>query len=183
LQSTTPLTDFNYGGMFYDADSGLNLTLYRAYDPVAGRWLSRDPTGEPSDAVGNLYSYVGGNPTNNTDPLGLQTGPYAPPPPNIPGGPYWWSPNPQNSRTGEYVDSNNNRASWDPEGHWDCTDSAGRRQRYDWRGNPISPDQAHNPPFPQPRLPPWPRSTIIIAPIPILCATVPAACGIDPNRT
>jgi hypothetical protein len=29
--------------MFLNADSGLYLTQYRAYDPVSGRWLSRDP--------------------------------------------------------------------------------------------------------------------------------------------
>jgi RHS repeat-associated protein len=43
LQSTAPLTDFNYAGTFYSSDSGLYLTQYRAYDPVAARWLSRDP--------------------------------------------------------------------------------------------------------------------------------------------
>jgi RHS repeat-associated protein len=32
--------------MFFNADSGLYLTQYRAYDPVPGRWLSRDPIGE-----------------------------------------------------------------------------------------------------------------------------------------
>lgn len=46
LQSTAPLTDFGFAGMFYNADSGLYLTRYRGYDPVAGRWLSRDPLGE-----------------------------------------------------------------------------------------------------------------------------------------
>lgn len=46
LQSTAPLTDFNYAGTFYNADGGLYLTRYRAYDPVAGRWLTRDPLGE-----------------------------------------------------------------------------------------------------------------------------------------
>ncbi len=46
LQVTAPTTDFTYAGMFHNADSGLDLTLYRAYDPVAGRWLSRDPLGE-----------------------------------------------------------------------------------------------------------------------------------------
>ncbi|MHB8884746.1 MAG: RHS repeat-associated core domain-containing protein [Methylovirgula sp.] len=74
LQSTTPLTDFNYAGMFYNADSGLSLTQYRAYDPVAGRWLSRDPAGESSDAVANLYRYVNGNPVSLMDPLGLACG-------------------------------------------------------------------------------------------------------------
>jgi RHS repeat-associated protein len=71
LQATAPVTDFVYGGMFYNADSGLYLTNYRAYDPVAGRWLSRDPLGETADPSGNLYPYVGGNPVSYTDPLGL----------------------------------------------------------------------------------------------------------------
>jgi RHS repeat-associated protein len=60
LQVTAPVTDFVYGGMFYNADSGLYLTNYRAYDPIAGRWLSRDPLGENTDPVKNLYPYVGG---------------------------------------------------------------------------------------------------------------------------
>jgi RHS repeat-associated protein len=72
LQSTGPLTDFNYAGMFFNADSGLYLTQYRAYDPVAGRWLSRDPLGEQSDVVANLYRYVGGNPVSFQDLSGLQ---------------------------------------------------------------------------------------------------------------
>jgi RHS repeat-associated protein len=71
LQATAPLTDFTYAGMFHDADSGLDLTKYRAYDPIAGRWLSRDPLGEVSDPVGNLYLYVGGNPISIADALGL----------------------------------------------------------------------------------------------------------------
>jgi RHS repeat-associated protein len=71
LQATAPLTDFVYGGMFYNADSGLYLTLYRPYDPVARRWLSRDPLGEGTDPSGNLYVYVDGNPVAFTDDLGL----------------------------------------------------------------------------------------------------------------
>jgi len=71
LQATAPLTDFVYGGMFYNADSGLYLTRYRAYASVAGRWLSRDPFGEPSDPTANLYAYVGGNPLSFIDPEGL----------------------------------------------------------------------------------------------------------------
>jgi RHS repeat-associated protein len=51
LQTTTPLTGFNYAGMFFNVDSGLYLIQYRAYDPVAGRWLSRDPLGETSDPI------------------------------------------------------------------------------------------------------------------------------------
>ncbi|WP_241163268.1 RHS repeat protein [Ralstonia solanacearum] len=39
-------SDFGYGGMQYHAASGMYLTLFRAYDPGTGRWVSRDPMGE-----------------------------------------------------------------------------------------------------------------------------------------
>jgi RHS repeat-associated protein len=70
LQVTAPVTDFGYAGTFMHAASGLYLTNYRAYDSVAGRWLSRDPLGEPSDPAANLYPYVEGNPINLIDPRG-----------------------------------------------------------------------------------------------------------------
>ncbi len=70
LQVTAPPTDFVYAGMFYNADSGLYLTNYRAYDPIGGRWLSREPLGESVDPVGNLYRYVVGNPISMVDPRG-----------------------------------------------------------------------------------------------------------------
>ena len=57
LQGTAPLTDFNYAGMFYNVDSGLYLTQYRAYDPVSGRWLSRDRLGE-MDALNTSGKFV-----------------------------------------------------------------------------------------------------------------------------
>jgi RHS repeat-associated protein len=44
--------------MFYDADSGLYLTQYRAYDPLSGRWLSRDPIGEISSIPDSTISTV-----------------------------------------------------------------------------------------------------------------------------
>jgi RHS repeat-associated protein len=56
LQPTAPVTDFGYADMFYSADSGLYLTLYRAYDPVPGRWLSRDPLGEMAGQVDSIIS-------------------------------------------------------------------------------------------------------------------------------
>ncbi|HXQ68699.1 MAG TPA: RHS repeat-associated core domain-containing protein, partial [Alphaproteobacteria bacterium] len=71
LQATAPVTDFVYAGMFYNADSGLYLTQYRAYNPAIGRWLSRDPVGEGSDPADNLYAYVGNDPLNAVDPDGL----------------------------------------------------------------------------------------------------------------
>ncbi len=72
LQTNT-LTDFGYARLFYNADSGLYLTQYRAYDPITGRWLSRDPAGERTNLSSNLYVYVKDNPSSNVDPSGLWT--------------------------------------------------------------------------------------------------------------
>ena len=79
LQATAPITDFVYAGMFYNADSGLYLTKHRVYDSTAGRWLTRDPIGERSDPLANLYAYVGGNPISVTDTSGLGFGRPRPP--------------------------------------------------------------------------------------------------------
>jgi RHS repeat-associated protein len=71
---------------------GLELTLYRVYDPSLGRWLSEDPMGV---SVGlNRYRHVGNAPTLLVDPLGLQQHPAptlpngqpAPPPISPPAG-------------------------------------------------------------------------------------------------
>ena len=45
------------------------LTLFRAYDPGLGKWLSVDPIGEEGGL--NLYGYVRGNSLNLRDPYGL----------------------------------------------------------------------------------------------------------------
>ena len=69
LVQGTNMADFQYAGMYEHQTSGLNLTLFRAYDPNTGRWLSRDPVGE---SVGsNLYGYVNNSPIIGIDPLGL----------------------------------------------------------------------------------------------------------------
>lgn len=62
--------DFGYAGMYYHAASGLNLTLYRAYNADLGRWLSRDPMQEQTGL--SLYGYVGSSPINKVDPDGRQ---------------------------------------------------------------------------------------------------------------
>lgn len=72
LQSTAPLTDFGFAGMFHEQASGLALTQFRAYDPNVGIWLSRDPLGENSTGGTNLYGYVEGDPITKIDPLGLR---------------------------------------------------------------------------------------------------------------
>jgi RHS repeat-associated protein len=56
LQATAPLTDFGYAGMSTNADSGLYLTQYRAYDPVGGRWLTRDPIDNLSVQLGTNFA-------------------------------------------------------------------------------------------------------------------------------
>lgn len=61
-------TSFGFGGHFRHSPSGLNLTLYRAYDVRAGRWLSRDPLEELAGL--NLYAYVSNDPVNKIDPTG-----------------------------------------------------------------------------------------------------------------
>lgn len=61
--------DFGYAGMLRHPETGMYLTLYRAYDPRAGRWLSRDPIGERGGL--NVYTYVQGNPISFADPYGL----------------------------------------------------------------------------------------------------------------
>jgi RHS repeat-associated protein len=66
--------DFMFAGMFWLADSGINMTLFRAYGSDVGRWLSRDPLKDAEKLLGpNLYAYVDNNPINWIDPRG--TGP------------------------------------------------------------------------------------------------------------
>ena len=64
-------SEFAFTGHYYHAPSMLYLTLYRGYDARLGTWLNRDPIGE--FASRNLYNYVGSNPANFTDELGLMS--------------------------------------------------------------------------------------------------------------
>jgi RHS repeat-associated protein len=65
-------SDFQYAGYYEHATSGLNLTMFRAYDPTSARWLSRDPLPDAERLQGpNLYEYVMNDPLRFNDPLGL----------------------------------------------------------------------------------------------------------------
>lgn len=54
---------------YTDVESDFVYFGYRYYNPVTGRWISRDPIGE--DGGTNLYEYAGNNSTQSIDPLGL----------------------------------------------------------------------------------------------------------------
>jgi RHS repeat-associated protein len=107
-RQVTNIVDLNYkfAGMEYDPETAEYHTLSRQYASNLGRWASPDPVrGSVDFPQGqNLYAYVLNNPTNLTDPLGLNGGSWWPwpcftwfgcppapcpgPPPYIPGAPY-----------------------------------------------------------------------------------------------
>lgn len=68
--SESQAADFKYAGYYQHQNSGLYLTLFRAYSTKLGRWISRDPLIIPQT---NLYNYTVNAPTMGVDPLGLIT--------------------------------------------------------------------------------------------------------------
>ncbi|MCB9419049.1 MAG: hypothetical protein H6667_04560 [Ardenticatenaceae bacterium] len=71
-QDTSPgFQPFGFGGGLYDRDTGLVRFGLRDYDPVNGRWTSKDPVGFNAGDT-NLYAYVQNDPVNFIDPTGLQ---------------------------------------------------------------------------------------------------------------
>lgn len=61
---------FGFAGGLYDRDTGLVRMGVRDYDPVTGRFTTRDPIGFAGGST-NLYAYAGGDPVNASDPTGL----------------------------------------------------------------------------------------------------------------
>jgi RHS repeat-associated protein len=53
---------------FFDSSSDLVYLRNRFYDPVIARFMSLDPKGMVDGP--NMYGYCGGDPVNNTDPMG-----------------------------------------------------------------------------------------------------------------
>jgi RHS repeat-associated protein len=56
-------------GREFDKETGLYYYRARYYDPMEGRFISKDPIGFDGGDV-NLYGYVQNNTINNTDPNG-----------------------------------------------------------------------------------------------------------------
>ncbi len=63
------LTRFTYTGREKDSLTGLIFFRARWYDPQQGRFISEDPAGLAGGL--NQYAYVGNDPINKQDPLGL----------------------------------------------------------------------------------------------------------------
>jgi RHS repeat-associated protein len=60
---------FGFAGYMWDPFLKLYHVRHRVYDPMAGRWLQRDPIGMAGGW--NLYQYCGGEPWGYVDPMGL----------------------------------------------------------------------------------------------------------------
>lgn len=67
--NTTSGMRFRYTGQQLIGSLGLYYYKARFYSSGLGRFLQTDPVGNMDDQ--NLYAYVGNNPTNRTDPVGL----------------------------------------------------------------------------------------------------------------
>lgn len=63
-----------FTGRRYNPDTGLYFYRFRYYDPVVGRFISKDPIGLLGGL--NLYTYVTNNPVNFVDPYGLLLDPF-----------------------------------------------------------------------------------------------------------
>ncbi|WP_158279941.1 RHS repeat-associated core domain-containing protein [Coraliomargarita sinensis] len=73
LRETGPNAEafnFRFSTKYQDLETELLYYGFRYYDPVTGRWPSRDPIGERGGL--NLYGMVGNDPVNIFDILGLQ---------------------------------------------------------------------------------------------------------------
>jgi RHS repeat-associated protein len=60
---------YTYTGREWDKEIGLYYYRARYYDPLEGRFISKDPAG--FDGGINLYGYTSNNPINFADPSGL----------------------------------------------------------------------------------------------------------------
>lgn len=71
LSGTVDASLLTIGRYYHHAATGLELALYRAYDPVLGRWISEDPIEEKGGI--NLYEFIKNDPLTLLDSLGLRS--------------------------------------------------------------------------------------------------------------
>jgi len=62
-------TAYTYTGREWDKETGLYYNRARYYDPMEGRFISKDPISFAGGDA-NLYGYTGNNPVNRVDPEG-----------------------------------------------------------------------------------------------------------------
>jgi len=60
---------FRFSSKPWDEETGLYYYGFRFYSPGLGRWINRDPIEEAGGC--NLFGFVGNNPINLIDPIGL----------------------------------------------------------------------------------------------------------------
>ena len=72
----TAATNYRFSGEQLDPESSLYFLRARYYDPVLGRFISRDPISGKLDnpQTQNPYAYALDNPVNVSDPSGLWAG-------------------------------------------------------------------------------------------------------------
>ena len=68
VTTNDPICPFIFTGRRYDPETGIYFYRARYFGFALGRFVSRDPTGQP-DGI-NLYEYVKSRPTSATDPAG-----------------------------------------------------------------------------------------------------------------
>jgi RHS repeat-associated protein len=71
LKGSATATPLQYGGQYFDSESGLYYLRARYYDSTLGSFLTVDPALATTHSP---YGYTGNNPINSSDPSGLLVG-------------------------------------------------------------------------------------------------------------
>jgi RHS repeat-associated protein len=73
-QTGTMPNNYLYRGEQYDPDLGLYYLRARYYNPLSGRFMSRDPEDEDPTIPATLHKYIyaAGDPVNASDPMGSE---------------------------------------------------------------------------------------------------------------